>query len=115
MQSIYKTSREFRNKAAKGQQPFAGDTPSSFAKVPPGAYGSESVKIVVHDDGSITIPPNAYADDVVAFVASTINGHAGIDASIKAHLHRFVDDMDARAVKAHGYSRCAEERDYQWE
>ncbi len=115
MQPVYQTSREFRNKAAKGKQPFVGATPSNFAKVPAGEYGAAHMKITVAADGTITIPPAAYADDVVAFVASVINGHGGIDASIKELLQQFVRAMDERAVKIHGYSGNEAERDYVWE
>lgn len=113
--TMYSTSREFRNKASKATLPFDGSNPSRFAKIPPGTYGTEGVKIVVNPDGSILIPPDAYADDVVAFVASTINGHGGIDSSIKEHLHKFVNDMDERAVNIHGYSGNVKERDYVWQ
>ena len=96
----------FRNTVLKGSFPFHASTPSNFAKIPPGEYGSKEVKINIASDGTITIPPNAYSADVVAFIAATINGHPGIDASTKERLHRFVE-----ALKIHGYGESSEERD----
>ena len=59
------------------------------------------------------IHPSANADDVIAFVAGCIV-MTGIDNSIKVHLDRFLDAMDARAVAKHGYSDSLEEQRFLW-
>lgn len=70
--------------------------------------------IQVAADGTIVIGPKAFADDVVAFVSASIASNPAIDDAIKAHLTRFLDDMDARAVARHGYDHDANEAAVPW-
>lgn len=106
------TSREFRNISVVDGILTDGDRPGNFAKVRSGEYAVG--KINVSGDGTIIISPDAYADDVIAFVYGTIKKHPGISDDIKDHLKQFVDKMDDRAVAHHGYSNSSEEKQHVW-
>ncbi len=107
------TSREFRNSFPKTGALFH-ETPSNFAKIQPGTYGGVDETIELRQDGAVVIAAHAFSDDVVAFVAGCIRNHPGISPEIKAHLNRFVDAMDGRAVGIHGYSESPKEAKYEW-
>lgn len=85
--------------------------PGNMCKFPAGQYGK---RIAVADDGTITIDKKAYVDDVVAFAFGSIRSNPTIHESVKLHLARFVDAMDARADERHGYSHSETERDFTW-
>lgn len=113
----YEHARAFRNHLARGVGiNYTMSTPSNFAKVAPGNYTSDGeTRVRVQEDGSIWISRNAYADDVVAFVLGCIRSNPTIADGIKLALADFVDLMDARAVKRHGYSNSQAEKDFSWE
>lgn len=105
------SSREFRN-VYPTKNSAVWESASNFCKLGAGMCGPN---IRVNEDGSMAIAPDAYADDVVAFVLAAIRGNPTIDTATKAHLARFLDDMDARAVARHGYSAASpRERNYEW-
>jgi len=85
--------------------------PGNFCKFAAGDYAK---CIVVDERGRIIIDPCAYADDVAAFVLGCVRSNPTIEPGIKRKLAEFVDDMDARAVKRHGYSKSAEEKNFVW-
>jgi hypothetical protein len=70
--------------------------------------------ITVQPDGTIVISPKAYADDVVAFVSAAISTNPNISQTLKDFLIDFIDDMDMRAVKRHGYSHNLDEASVNW-
>ena len=70
-----------------------------------GQYGAWKDEIVKEDDGKITIHENAYPDDIASFLISVLLSNPFVDKDIVKHLVRFVDAMDARAQKRHGFSR----------
>lgn len=108
------TSRYWRLRARNGQ--LLGDPvlkagiQGRFCQSLAGTYRHIEVK----PDGTIVISPKAYADDVVAFVSASIATNPTIDSSIKAHLTRFLDDLDARAVARHGYAADPNEAAVVW-
>ena len=71
--------------------------------------------ITVNEDGSTTIGKKAFVDDAVAFLSGAIATNPTIDDEIKKHLVDFVNAMDARAVKRHGYNGSLEEKEVEWE
>ena len=101
---------------------FCAETPSNFAKIDPGHYTVYSEKsdthhriVSVREDGTVEVAPRAYVDDVVAFCYGAIRSNHTIGDDIKAHLARFLDAMDARAVARHGYAGSSDaERTYAW-
>jgi hypothetical protein len=112
------TSRYWRREARNGN--LIATTPSDDIVVPvkgrffqglPGTYKH----VTVAPDGTITILPKAFADDVVAFVAGAIASNPNIDDATKAKLREFVDLMDARAVARHGYSANPDEAAVKWD
>lgn len=107
---IIHNDRSFRDMSASGY-PYHDNpsNPSNFAKIPVGRYGDN---IFLDVFGEITIKRNAYADDVIAFVLGCIMCRLDIELENKLHLAHFIDDMDARAVRLHGYSKSDIERDY---
>jgi hypothetical protein len=100
--------REWRNRSQDGLE--FSDNPSNFAKVKSGDHGL----IRLDEDGSIHIDKRAYADDVVAFVLACIKNHPGIACNIKQKLGDFLNGMDERALKIHGYSKSPEQQAYIW-
>jgi hypothetical protein len=113
----YETRRAFRNGIARaGALTPRMSTPSNFAKIAPGHYGTTSDQDLVNvsTSGQITFSRDAYVDDVIAFCLGAIRGNPTISDSIKQHLASFVNEMDARAVTRHGYSSSEAERVFTW-
>lgn len=118
----YPTQREFRNAFARlpaDAHPVRvnpADASSNWAQLAVGGYGTVKKPdlITVEQDGAVHISPKAYADDVVAFVLGAIRSNPTIDDSIKQHLADFVNAMDARADKRHGYSNSPDEKAFVW-
>lgn len=107
--------REFRNTFP--MQPHKYDTKSTnnFCRMPVGSYGTKTHDVVtVNADYSLTVSKRAFADDVVAFVLGSISSNPTISDDIKAHLARFLDAMDARALARHGYSKSEKEQAHTW-
>ena len=115
----YTSRREMRHALASGKDsPPDMTCASNFAKLESTAYSSgsdDSTPIVkLCTDGTVVIDKRAYVDDVVAFLAGAIKSNPTIAPEIKAHLTRFVDAMDARAVARHGYSESPREAAFEW-
>ena len=117
----YATSREFRNALARMPAKSTlrvnpADTPSNCVKLIAGTYGTTKTPdlVAVDQNGAVHISPKAYADDMVAFVLCAIRSNPTIDDSIKQHLADFVNAMDSRADKRHGYSDSPEEKSLVW-
>ena len=104
--------REFRNSFSITGCGFYNNA-GNLARVPPGPYSADGM-ITVLENGGVHIAPEAHCDDVVAFVLGCIHDHSGIDPSIKEHLKRFVDAMDAHAVVSHGYKDNPNEALWKW-
>ncbi|HKB53338.1 MAG TPA: hypothetical protein VKD22_05005 [Ramlibacter sp.] len=108
------TSRYWRREARNGRLIADGElgpeVKGRFYQGPAGTYRH----VVAHPDGSLTIGPKAFADDVVAFVSASISTNPTIDDAIKVHLKAFVNEMDARAVRRHGYSHNPDEAAVDW-
>lgn len=104
--------RQDRHNFASNGAAYDQTNASNFAKLAPGEYMNGGV--VVNPDGSILLKPKVYADDAVSFIAGCIKTNPTIDDEIKQHLLRFVDAMDARAVKRHGYSNAPDEAAFEW-
>lgn len=105
------TSRAIRHALVASPPDADVARPGNFAKLAAGQYAKH---ITVKEDGTIVIGPDAYADDVVAFVAGAIASNPTIGNPIKQHLADFVDAMDERAVARHGYSHSPEEAAFVW-
>lgn len=107
----YNSRREFRNLFPVGpSEVFNGNGKGNIVRLNPGTYH----KITVHEDGSFTVSRDAYVDDVVAFLSGAIATNDTIDYNIKHCLHKFINLMDERAVKRHGYKYNEKEREYKW-
>lgn len=70
--------------------------------------------IQVTNSGSINISPEAYPDDVAAFLAGAQASNPHVSPETQKHLIHYVDAMDRRAVQRHGYSNSPAERDVAW-
>ncbi len=69
---------------------------------------------MVEEDGTFTVGPGAYVDDVVAFLLGAVKTNPTISGEIKGTLRDFLNRMDRRAVERHGYSASPKEKDYTW-
>jgi len=115
----YATQREFRNALAR--LPVESDvrsmsTPSNFAKLAAGTYGTRSHPelVTVQSHGGVWFSKEAFVDDVVAFCAGALRSNPTVSPELKQHLADFVNGMDARAVARHGYSNSEAERAFVW-
>ena len=108
---VVATSRQFRNEFPQQEHASDPKRPSNFCKLFAGTYGKH---FEVHGDGSVTIAPKAYVDDVAAFLLGCVASNPTLSQERKCHLARFIDEMDARAVERHGYSHNEQEKSFVW-
>lgn len=106
------TAREFRNNFAIIGAERNADSKSRFAQVPVGGYCKG--KIIVNDDGSVTVSHKVFADELLAFTLGCMKSNPGISNEIKSKLGEVIDMMDARAVAKHNYSHSPEEAAHTW-
>lgn len=110
------TSRQFRHSCLE----HAGLEPENFGVnevsgrtafgVPSGTYRHATV----NPDGSILFSAKAFSDDIVAFVYWLTHSNPSVSTGTKAHLRRYVVEMDARAVRKHGYEANEAEKNFEW-
>lgn len=77
----------------------------------------EKQSVIKHEDGSITFSKGMYADDIAAFLLSTLNKHfssTNQEKLVKHYLASIVNTMDKRAVQRHGYGGNPKEAALEW-
>lgn len=108
----YESSRHYRNASrTRSWKPTSGGGAKGNIAwgLPPGTYG----KVTVNADGSLSIPRDAYIDDVIAFLQQAVQGNPRAEL-VGKDLDKVLDVCDAKAVTSHGYSRSPVEAALVW-
>lgn len=110
------SSRHERAGCLERDWPFAAGTAIPIKQ---GGYlWGKKQYIVKQPNGSVTFSKGMYADDIVAFLLSTLKDHlknGETEVEARSCLAAFIDLMDERALKRHGYSGNQEEAALKWE
>lgn len=77
----------------------------------PGNYGL----IILGEDGIVRISPKAYPDDIVAWLYYMTKTNERVGPGIKRCLSDYVELMDQRAMKLHGFSHSEQAKALEWE